>query len=484
MADYVVNGAKLRCVMGLMSDELVTTTGHGVLFGGEPIMNANDHIKGVNIGDFGICAAKTLLANGVPQKCEPMTMLPWILVNMKALIDGAPALTTNSKLPCMCGGVISIVPPPPSVPSAPKKASKAKPKSSKSSETNKSSKSANETPASSDAPVNEVEQFEQNIKTQFNLDDKTAGLMGDVYTKLKEKNPQDSQQQTDWKFTRLIGGLTYNSYAWDQTAGVALDGCSEQAYFENKLDMNTADYNYLKYKVRVQNAIVGADKKQYYDDILKDKLPSYKANYEKGYGIKLEDVEFKELWNSQLDKLHGKGDMSHQFITTSTMLATDLSEHGMWADVYFLGDDGKRENMAGWLGDATILAGDNLPSLGADDYISDLDAENIVHSMKENNLGFINATNDYYKKLENGSNRADIFLNHTSLDGVKNDIFEEFSLNSNLYFYPLPICLPSEDKKREMLKELSPDAHTFIENLESKNQTMTTIKTPDKKQKL
>ena len=104
--------------------------------------------------------------------------------------------------------------------------------------------------------------------------------------------------------------------------------------------------------------------------------------------------------------------------------------------------------------------------------------------MKENNLGFINATNDYYKKLENGSNRADIFLNHTSLDGVKNDIFEEFSLNSNLYFYPLPICLPSEDKKREMLKELSPDAHTFIENLESKNQTMTTIKTPDKKQKL
>lgn len=41
-------------------------------------------------------------------KCEPMTLVPWINVDEDYFIDGVPALTIESKLPCYYGGTISI----------------------------------------------------------------------------------------------------------------------------------------------------------------------------------------------------------------------------------------------------------------------------------------------------------------------------------------------------------------------------------------
>lgn len=108
---------------------------HGILFQNMeyPIMNANDHISGENIVTFGRCkslhnpgglAAAGVLGGllgpvvgtavfaigkaAIGCKCEPMTLVPWINVDEDYFIDGAPALTIESTLPCYYGGTIKI----------------------------------------------------------------------------------------------------------------------------------------------------------------------------------------------------------------------------------------------------------------------------------------------------------------------------------------------------------------------------------------
>lgn len=131
---YVYRLMKAQCSCGdqKFKQKLNLPKDHGVLFhdSESPLMNANDHVANEHIFTFGRC---TSMANpngaigfavasciipiiggaffrklaGV--KCEPMTIVPWIKVDEDYLIDGAPALTLESELPCFYGGVIKIV---------------------------------------------------------------------------------------------------------------------------------------------------------------------------------------------------------------------------------------------------------------------------------------------------------------------------------------------------------------------------------------
>ncbi len=108
MAKYVPYSSRCKCTCGTMENYLSTDKGHGALFGGNPLMNANDHVVGTNITHFGECAILTAKANGFPTKCKPLLPTPWINVNKSYLIEGAPALTMDSLLTCYHFGVISI----------------------------------------------------------------------------------------------------------------------------------------------------------------------------------------------------------------------------------------------------------------------------------------------------------------------------------------------------------------------------------------
>lgn len=51
MADeqkYVVYGYMAKCSEGSLENYISTDKGHGVLYQGQPILNANDHHKDVN----------------------------------------------------------------------------------------------------------------------------------------------------------------------------------------------------------------------------------------------------------------------------------------------------------------------------------------------------------------------------------------------------------------------------------------------------
>jgi GH24 family phage-related lysozyme (muramidase) len=151
MADgekYVVHGMKVKCSEGSMENYINTDKGHGVVYQGQPVLNANDHVKEINLTHFGDCKSKLIfeeakkqadekykaeegdgffgrLGKGIAKtvtkavidtkeifasnKCELDTPLPWIFTNRDHMIDGAPALTAESQCPCKFGGIISIV---------------------------------------------------------------------------------------------------------------------------------------------------------------------------------------------------------------------------------------------------------------------------------------------------------------------------------------------------------------------------------------
>lgn len=147
--DYVVYGMRAKCSEGTMENYISTDVGHGVTYQGQPLLNANDHTKQVNLTHFGDCNSKKIYEEAKKQadekykadaddgffakagkwvaktvtkmainvqehlmfhKCELDTPLPWMFCNEEHMIDGAPALTMESQCPCRRGGVITIVP--------------------------------------------------------------------------------------------------------------------------------------------------------------------------------------------------------------------------------------------------------------------------------------------------------------------------------------------------------------------------------------
>ena len=151
MADgtkYVVHGMRAKCSEGSMENYINTDKGHGVVYQGQPVLNANDHVKDINLTHFGDCKSKLIfeeakkqadekykaeegdgffgkLGKGIAKfttktilnvketfasnKCEQDTPLPWLFTSRDHMIDGAPALTTESQCPCKFGGIITIV---------------------------------------------------------------------------------------------------------------------------------------------------------------------------------------------------------------------------------------------------------------------------------------------------------------------------------------------------------------------------------------
>lgn len=144
---YIVRAMKAKCDCGTMENYLNVVNGHGVYYKGEPLLNANDHYKDENLSHFGDCNSKKVYEDAKKQadekykaeegdgffesigkgigkfftkaaitakslmfnKCDLQTPTPWIFTNEEHVIDGAPALTIESKCACLYGGVITIV---------------------------------------------------------------------------------------------------------------------------------------------------------------------------------------------------------------------------------------------------------------------------------------------------------------------------------------------------------------------------------------
>lgn len=136
---YVTRLVTVECSYGTTFNYLNVKTDHGVIWYGvdeegnvseeRPLMNANDHEGDVNILCFGRCkspsnkifggdrsfhigslmdALGTAIGACEGYKCTPYCSRSWAKVVNNVLLDGAPAITSESYVTCYYGGKIKV----------------------------------------------------------------------------------------------------------------------------------------------------------------------------------------------------------------------------------------------------------------------------------------------------------------------------------------------------------------------------------------
>ncbi|MEX2805709.1 hypothetical protein AB3329_11545, partial [Streptococcus sp. H31] len=321
-----------------------------------------------------------------------------------------------------------------------------------------------------------------NYVNTYGFDIETAKQIIQVKQGIDKKFPDMSQEEKDYLLLLLLGQTTteYDNFLWHNTAGNFRD------YFNNVSDVEDAykelgltdeETKKLVYNLRIQHEVTSGAYDDY-EHLSSEQRKNFKKSAEEAYGITMTDTEFQEFWNEKYSSFRAKGndeetskgvpgpgnnaDFTHQSMTMATHLKPDF------ALAHLLGGKDNAEDLAGWEGDTTTNA-EKTPSIGNDDYKSDLDSVNIVERMKKNNQSYLEASNDYYHELESGkTNRADEFTNHQSLDEVKDTIFR--SLVPQKVYQIAPDVWGTKDRTEEesmtYLKENYPESYNFIKSLE------------------
>ena len=113
--------------------------------------------------------------------------------------------------------------------------------------------------------------------------------------------------------------------------------------------------------------------------------------------------------------------------------------------------------------------------MGNDDFRADLDAVNITSIMNEKKLSFLEASNYYYRQLEDKTDsktdkmtRSEFFLKYTDINDVKKEIFKMVPKK----FYEGAkdtYTEPTEEEKRAYIKKHYPDSYNFLRSLEERD---------------
>ena len=312
-------------------------------------------------------------------------------------------------------------------------------------------------------------EHEEFMLDMYGFEKEEVRIMDKIRVGLKAFDPGLTDDEIDWVYTRAIGRLVYGDsndsfkewadmMMWDGTVTTEL--IPEEQLFTKVIGLSQQEYKLLRYKVRVQNQILGAVETMSYTALLNypKTLAQYKASMEIALGKQLSDLEFERLWTDQYNAMSTASDYAHYNITKAAIFATDYPPFTFdvieWikrklANQQTGGSDSTREDMAGWLGDATIRTNNGKVAFSPDDYMADLDADNVMNIMKTQNISHSEAEAIYFKRLENGETRAEIFLSHTSLDFVISEVLSRLNINS-----------------LEELKTIEPEAYAFIVSLE------------------
>lgn len=223
------------------------------------------------------------------------------------------------------------------------------------------------------------------MKNVYGFNNDTTDKLEQLYNRLGQKYSDDNDLMLSWRYTRLLSSFVYSGDLWDETAGEALKntGYSDvDLYFVEFLDFD----------------------KEEYDDLKKLIIDLHKENK---------------------NNLLVIGDFAHMMYSLSARLAYYLNVDGLVADIagVFVGED--ISYLAGWLGDAVLtdVGTNGTTSFGNDDYICDLDAENIYRLMIQNSSSVIDSMGNYYENLSDENTRAVCFLEYIDYETVKNKVY-------------------------------------------------------------
>lgn len=268
--------------------------------------------------------------------------------------------------------------------------------------------------------MNEEEKaYYYTLQDTYGFDPQTAKSIIKVKQGIDKKFPNLSQREKDYLFTRLIGGITYESTS------------TSKAAWNNVSGNFIHDYLYMIKGVSDIN------------DVLKF-LGLSQKNADK--------LEYKV--NKQHLNAKNYPDFSHQMITTAAILYDNpLPNDFRFPDLIYSHEG--TNDFAGWKGDTTkTIFG--YPSIKNDDYKADLDAMNISSQMNKKHKSFIETSNNYYKNIQNNTlNRAEEFKKNQSLKEVKDAIDESKERVKD-----------KEHLSDKQVNELFDDSFNFIYSLE------------------
>lgn len=118
---YIVRGAKMQCDKGSNCRKINLPVSHGSYAKDSPILVKTDSKPVENIPYFGVCKNEDQLPEKIDitvinkdgavqtgKKCMLQINGDWKDTKDDNIVDGQPALTTDSKLFCNCLGVITF----------------------------------------------------------------------------------------------------------------------------------------------------------------------------------------------------------------------------------------------------------------------------------------------------------------------------------------------------------------------------------------
>lgn len=249
-------------------------------------------------------------------------------------------------------------------------------------------------------PITKKEKFIQTIRQQYGFSRTESEILLNLYQKLEKEY---GSKKANIEFFKIVASYSYGdkSYgAWQVVGGLyspnGVNGINVGINYRmksvlRKYGLKDDEIDTIQKAIQNQHNFTNLKKIQETDSEaeLTQKLD---AGASKAYG---KDVRYADLDANQKSRIR---ELLSQFggTTDYSHMAATISAH--YTGNHFIENE---DDLAGWQGDVAGTMG-LPPSLGNDDYRSDLDAVNIYHKMK-NGDSVVDVTNSYYDSVERTS---------------------------------------------------------------------------------
>ena len=254
--------------------------------------------------------------------------------------------------------------------------------------------------------VRVVTPYEKQLQFSCGFSSEEANLILKLYDKVEATFTSESTIEKAWKCARLLSEFCYDSPSsilgiqfnkWDDVAGSVTTEGGRKEYFINTLGYTENEYN------KLQNALLRNHQDANTNQII---------------------IDFTHMQYALAARL--------AYTLNKDDILSNLGT-GLYTGNYGIYTDEQISYLAGWFGDAILrnISGVGEPVMKNDDYMADLDAENIYRLIIQG-ISAIAAANEYYSNMTSSNTRAIIFLQHIPYDTVKEKIFYEL-IDAQLY---------------------------------------------------
>lgn len=297
-----------------------------------------------------------------------------------------------------------------------------------------------------------ISRYEYELINSCGFSKNVAQLILSVYQRVNDVYSTHTNIERAWRCARLLSEFSYDyltTFAgvslnrWDDAAGSVTTEENRKSYFINTLGYSESEYNSINNEL--------------------------------------------QLNHTNANNNHNLIDFTHMQYALAARLAYNLNEDGVLSNLgsgLYTGNfgvytDEEVSYLGGWFGDAVLtnIYGVGQTSMKNEDYMADLDAENIYRLITQGKSAIV-AINEYYSNMTSSNTRADMFLQNISYNTVKQKVFYEL-IDAELYLFMTNASnqgdifmtkyyldlINDEQYHYDTIKSRYPDTYDFLKSL-------------------